>query len=208
MLKRELHLFVPALCKLCATLHELYILPSNRDMERHLLFAIRTLQRLCAKGALAESQFMASRVVHCLCRILAQEQSNPDLFISSEPDPVMQTPMSVKNKAPTLFFSGESDDESHRASKGGGGGGGAASPQRRSHRSPGRRSTALHTNSLHDGTPLSPVPVVNECIYMIVSLGHQLGGYVLTFNNLIETSLEGYPDHIVQVHLTYGPTTH
>ena len=45
---------------------------------------------------------------------------------------------------------------------------------------------------------------MNECIYMLVSLGRQLGGYVLTFNNLIETSLEGYPEHIVQVHLTYA----
>ena len=45
---------------------------------------------------------------------------------------------------------------------------------------------------------LTNSPICNECMHIIVALAKQLGPYILTFNNLIEQSLEGYPQQVVQ----------
>ena len=79
MLKSELHLFLPQLSKLAISLHELASFSYNKDLERHVRMTICAMHRLCSKGALAESQFMASRVVHCIVKILVRERGNPEI---------------------------------------------------------------------------------------------------------------------------------
>jgi hypothetical protein len=65
MLKSQSHLVIPQLCKLIGQLCDI-----GQESLPKLLLAVNTLRKVCNRSSIDESSHLASRVIHCLVRVM------------------------------------------------------------------------------------------------------------------------------------------
>ena len=65
MLKSQSHLIIPQLCKLIGQLCDI-----GQDCLPKLILAVNTLRKVCNRSSIDEASHLASRVIHCLVRVM------------------------------------------------------------------------------------------------------------------------------------------